>query len=44
MIRIVLALLLTLAVAAPLAACGKKGEPQLPEGKTDQFPSTYPSS
>ena len=44
MIRIALALLLALAIAGPLAACGKKGEPQLPEGKTDQFPSRYPSS
>lgn len=44
MIRIALALLLALAIAGPLGACGKKGDPQLPEGKTDQFPSKYPSS
>jgi predicted small lipoprotein YifL len=44
MIRIALALLLALAIAGPLASCGKKGDPELPKGKTDQFPSTYPSS
>ena len=44
MIRIVIALLLALAVAGPLAACGKKGDPHLPTGKSDQFPSKYPSS
>lgn len=44
MIRIVLALLLAFAVAGPLGACGKKGEPRLPQGKSDQFPSRYPSS
>ncbi len=44
MIRIALALLLAFAVAGPLASCGKKGDPQLPQGKTDQFPSKYPSS
>lgn len=35
------ALLLALATA-PLAACGLKGPPELPEGKTDQFPRQYP--
>jgi len=44
MIRITLALLLALAIAGPLAACGKKGDPELPKGTTDQFPSKYPSS
>lgn len=34
---------LALALAAlPLAACGKKGPPELPEGKTDQYPRQYP--
>ena len=44
MIRIALALLLALALAFPLVACGKKGDPQLPPGKTDKFPGKYPSS
>lgn len=38
---IAVAVLLALA-AGPLAACGKKGPPQLPEGTTDQFPRQYP--
>lgn len=29
--------------AAPLAACGKKGPPELPEGQTDQYPRQYPN-
>ncbi|MHA1536162.1 MAG: hypothetical protein ACTSUD_01285 [Alphaproteobacteria bacterium] len=44
MIRIVLALLVAFALAGPIAACGKKGEPQLPKGQSDQFPRKYPSS
>ena len=35
------ALILALA-GLPLAACGKKGPPELPEGQTDQFPRQYP--
>jgi predicted small lipoprotein YifL len=38
---LVVAVLLALA-AGPLAACGKKGPPELPEGTTDQFPRQYP--
>jgi predicted small lipoprotein YifL len=39
-----LAAALILAVAGlPLAACGKKGPPDLPEGQTDQFPRQYPN-
>jgi predicted small lipoprotein YifL len=38
------ALLLALAVATSLVACGKKGDPTLPEGKKDDFPRTYPTS
>ncbi len=30
------------ALALSLAACGKKGPPEPPEGKTDQFPRQYP--
>ena len=38
---IALALILAIAGSA-LAACGKKGPPELPEGQTDQFPRQYP--
>ena len=38
------ALLLALAVAATLVACGKKGDPVLPDGQKDKFPATYPQS
>jgi predicted small lipoprotein YifL len=37
-----IAILLVAAVA--LAACGKKGDPVLPDGKKDDFPHTYPQS
>jgi predicted small lipoprotein YifL len=33
-----------LAVATALVACGKKGDPTLPEGKKDDYPHTYPQS
>jgi predicted small lipoprotein YifL len=36
-------LLLALIVAAPLAACGKKGPPTVPEGEQDRYPRTYPA-
>jgi predicted small lipoprotein YifL len=39
---IILALLAALALAP--AACGRKGTPVLPPGKTDQFPSKYPKT
>jgi predicted small lipoprotein YifL len=39
---ILLVMLATLALAP--AACGRKGEPVLPPGQTDQFPSKYPKS
>lgn len=35
-------LLLALAAAAFVAGCGVKGVPELPEGKADNFPRTYP--
>ena len=41
--RAVLLLLLATLALAP-AACGRKGEPVLPPGQTDQFPSKYPKS
>jgi predicted small lipoprotein YifL len=37
-----LALVLTL-VAAPLAACGKKGQPSLPAGEKSSYPHAYPA-
>jgi predicted small lipoprotein YifL len=37
-------LLLLATVALAPAACGRKGAPVLPPGKTDQFPSKYPKS
>jgi len=41
--RAVLLLLLGTLALAP-AACGRKGAPVLPPGKTDEFPSKYPKS
>jgi len=38
---LVLALLLA-AIAAPLAACGKKGAPSPPAGEPNTFPRSYP--
>jgi predicted small lipoprotein YifL len=38
------ALLLALIVATTLVACGKKGDPTLPNGQKDNFPATYPRS
>ena len=37
-----IAMLAALALAP--AGCGRKGDPVLPPGKTDQFPSKYPKS
>ena len=33
-----------LALFLALAACGRKNQPVLPEGQTDQFPRQYPTS
>jgi predicted small lipoprotein YifL len=41
--RAILLLLLSTLALAP-AACGRKGQPVLPPGQTDQFPSKYPKS
>jgi len=30
------------ALALLPAGCGKKGDPELPNGETDQFPKQYP--
>lgn len=35
--------LLALAFAAPLAACGRKGDPEAPEGADPRFPRQYPA-
>jgi predicted small lipoprotein YifL len=40
----ILSLLLALAVATSLVACGKKGDPTLPNGQKDSYPATYPQS
>jgi predicted small lipoprotein YifL len=37
-------LLLAFAVATALVACGKKGDPTLPNGQKDSYPATYPQS
>jgi predicted small lipoprotein YifL len=37
-----LALLLIAALALLPAGCGKKGDPELPNGETDQYPRQYP--
>jgi hypothetical protein len=29
-------------LALTLAACGKRSDPELPEGRTDEFPRQYP--
>jgi predicted small lipoprotein YifL len=34
--------LVIVGLALSVAACGKKGPPEPPEGKTDQFPRQYP--
>lgn len=39
--RLLLVVLLALAVSAPLAACGKKGNLEPPEGS--EHPKTYPT-
>jgi hypothetical protein len=33
-----------LAAAVAVAACGKKGDPMLPNGQKDDFPHDYPRS
>lgn len=43
MTRRLIALLLALAVASSVAACGRKNPPEAPPGKEDEFPRIYPS-
>ncbi len=40
--RLIALVLLAIALAAPLGACGKKGSPQPPEGKEPTYPVKYP--
>lgn len=42
MTRRLIALLLALAMAASATACGRKGPPEAPPGKEDEFPRVYP--
>ena len=39
-----LAVALMTTIAAALVACGKKGDPTLPNGQKDNYPATYPQS
>jgi predicted small lipoprotein YifL len=41
-IRRLFSLLLICALAAPLAACGKRGALEPPEGKKTEYPRQYP--
>lgn len=40
--RVILLVLALMLAGGALAACGKKGDPSLPEGESDQFPRRYP--
>jgi len=42
-LRIALFVLMLLALAAPIAACGKKGPLEPAEGKESTYPRTYPT-
>ena len=41
--RHLMILLMALAIALPIAACGKKGDPEPPPGTEGEFPRKYPS-
>ena len=43
LIHRILAVLILSAVIA-VAACGKKGDPVLPDGQKDSYPRTYPNN
>ncbi|HYB08245.1 MAG TPA: lipoprotein [Alphaproteobacteria bacterium] len=43
MIRLVFSIVLSAVVACTLAACGKKGPPEVPKGETDTLDRKYPS-
>jgi hypothetical protein len=40
--QICMSLSIALSLALTVSACGKRGDPELPEGKTDEFPRQYP--
>ncbi len=42
MIRRIILIMLTLALAAGISACGKKSDPEPPPGEKSEFPRTYP--
>ena len=42
MIRLILIVVLAIALAVPLAACGKKGSIEAPPKKKSEFPRQYP--
>jgi predicted small lipoprotein YifL len=42
-LRNLIAVLFLVAVVA-VAACGKKGNPVLPDGQTDSYPKSYPNN
>ncbi len=39
-----IAVLLILGLAGAMAGCGKKGDPTLPDGQKDTYPTAYPQS
>lgn len=43
MTRVLLALLLAAFVSSSLAACGRKGDPEVPAGQVDTLKRKYPS-
>lgn len=44
MIRLLVTLLLACALVAPLAGCGKKGDPEAPEKEEVRYPRQYPKA
>lgn len=43
MTRLMLTIFVAFALALPIAGCGKKGPPKLPEGQSDEYPRSYPA-
>jgi len=43
-VRKIILLAFVLALAAPLAACGRKGPPEAPPGADEKYPRSYPAS
>lgn len=41
-LKLAVALILAFVVAAPLAACGKRGDPEHPGREAPKYPRTYP--